>query len=429
MKRLHCLFSLFLALAGVAVLVTYPRPALAAGLSLYETGAPDLGTAQAGQAALAADASTAAANPAGMTLLDRTQLLISAGAMLPTINFNPGAQTTTSGKGGGNAGVFFPLGSGAFVYKLSDRWRLGVATGSNFGLAVDYGKEWAGRYYLTRNSLITGQINPSVAYRVNRWMSVGVGFTISVGRMYDQVKVRNLLPGLPDGGLDFESWCVGAGGNIGFLFHPNPKLRFGLTYQSPIDFTFGFNPHTTGLGPGYEAILRRNGVIGTKVNLDVTVPQQLMSSLYYQLTPKLVLMGDLGWQNWSSFGQTTLGISSVNQRSIAVDLKYVDTWHTAIGTQYRLGEKWLWSAGFAYDSSPVSEANRTPTLPLDRQLRYGTGIQYVLSEDITVGAANEMVDGGKAPYNVKRGPLAGRLQGGYVNNLLDFLAFNLVWKL
>ena len=46
----------------------------------------------------------------------------------------------------------------------------------------------------------------------------------------------------------------------------------------------------------------------------------------------------------------------------------------------------------------------------------------------TVGAANEMVDGGKAPYNVRRGPLAGRLQGGYTNSLLDFLFANLIWK-
>jgi long-chain fatty acid transport protein len=76
----------------------------------------------------------------------------------------------------------------------------------------------------------------------------------------------------------------------------------------------------------------------------------------------------------------------------------------------------------------VSEANRTPNLPLDRQLRYGTGIQYQVNEDITVGAANELLDGGKAPFNVRRGPLAGRLQGGYSTNLLDFLAANLIWK-
>ena len=402
--------------------------ALSAGLSLYETGAPDLGTAGAGRAAMAADASTAGANPAGMTLLDRTQLLGAAGAMLPAINFHVGKETTTSGNGGGNAGVFMPLGAGFFVYKLSDRLRLGVAAGSTFGLAVDYGKEWAGRYYLTRGSLLTGQLNPSIAYRVNDWLSVGAGFTLVVGRLFNQVKVNNVLRRFPDGRLSFESWDVEAGGNFGLLLRPAPKLKIGLTYQSPVDFTFGFNPHTSGLGPGLRLALRKTGLSGAKVNLGVTEPQQMMASVLYQLLPSLALMGDLGWQNWSDFGQTTLGISSAKQRNLAVDLNYADTIHTALGAQYRIADKWLWSAGFAYDSSPVSEANRTPTLPLDRQLRYGTGIQYQVNENVTVGAANELLDAGKAPFNVRRGPLAGRLQGGYSTNLLDFVAANLIWK-
>ena len=50
-------------------------PAWGGGLWLYEAGTPDLGTAAAGRAALASDASTAGANPAGMTRLERSQML------------------------------------------------------------------------------------------------------------------------------------------------------------------------------------------------------------------------------------------------------------------------------------------------------------------------------------------------------------------
>ncbi|MGA2410994.1 MAG: outer membrane protein transport protein [Candidatus Binataceae bacterium] len=405
-----------------------PRAASAAGLSLYETGAPDLGTAQAGQAALAADASTAGANPAGMTYLGRSQLLIGAGALLPAINFNVGSQTTTSGLSGGNAGVFFPEGSFFYVYRLSERLRLGVAAGSEFGLAVDYSKTWAGRYYLTRSSLLTGQINPSIAYRVNDWFSVGAGFSIVAGQLFSQANVNNILPRFSQGRVSFESWSVEPQGNAGFMFQPTPQFRAGVTYQSPVDFTFGFSPHTSGLGPGLRAALRRSGLLGAKADIGVTIPQQVMASVLYQLTPRLAIMSDLGWQNWSAFGQTTLGISAQNQRSLAVNLNYSDTIHTAIGAQYHINRKWLYSAGFAYDSSPVSEASRTPSLPLDRQLRYGTGIEYQLSESVAVGAANEVLDGGKAPFNVRRGPLSGRLQGGYSTNLLDFLMANLIWK-
>jgi hypothetical protein len=51
-------------------------PAMAAGFLLYEMGTPDLGTASAGRAALAKDAATVFGNPAGMTKLDGTQLLV-----------------------------------------------------------------------------------------------------------------------------------------------------------------------------------------------------------------------------------------------------------------------------------------------------------------------------------------------------------------
>jgi long-chain fatty acid transport protein len=305
---------------------------------------------------------------------------------------------------------------------------LGAAFSSQFGLAADFSKEWVGRYYVTRESLLTSQINPTIAYRVNRWLSVGVGFTVIGGRLYSQAKVNTLRPRLPDGNLQIESWDFEAGGNAGILLEPIPRLRLGITYQSPVNFTFGFNPHTSALGPGLERILKRNGVTGVEANLGITEPQQMMASALYQLTPALALMGNVGWQNWSAFGQTTLGISATTQKSLAVNLHFADTYQLAIGGQYRIAENWLWSAGFAYDSSPVSEANRVPTLPLDRNLRYGTGIQYEINRDVTLGIANEVLDAGPAPFNVKRGPLAGRLQGDFSTDLLDFLGLNLIWK-
>jgi long-subunit fatty acid transport protein len=59
-----------------------------------------------------------------------------------------------------------------------------------------------------------------------------------------------------------------------------------------------------------------------------------------------------------------VGISSVKQRTVDVNLHFSDTFQIAIGQQLRIGEKWFWSAGFAYDSSPVSRVNRTPTMCL-----------------------------------------------------------------
>ena len=411
---------------AIVVLLAFVTSARGAALELYETGAPDLGTASAGRAAMAADASTAAANPAGMTLLDRSQLLWAPGALLPSVNFDVAPQTTTKGSGGGNAGVFMPLGAFFYAYKFSERVWLGVANYSDYGLAGNYGKEWVGRYYITRAALFTGKVAPSIAYKVNDWLSVGVGFSFAVARLTFQSKINNALPRLGDGGLSLESWDEAFGGNAGILLTPIPKLRIGLTYQSPEYFKFGFKPHLTHLGPGLSAISKRIG--GAQFNVPLTEPQQVMASAVYEVLPNFSLMGNVGWQNWTEFGEFPVGISAKNQTTVNANLHFSNTCQIAIGQQYRIAEKWLWSAGFAYDSSPVSKANRNAVLPIDRQLRYGTGIQYEINRNVTAGAAWEFMDAGPAPFSNTRGPLAGTLQGHFSTNYLNFVALNVSWK-
>jgi long-chain fatty acid transport protein len=415
-----------LAVAASLLVMLSSRGAFGGALELYETGAPDLGTASAGRAAMAADASTAATNPAGMTRLDRSQLLTAPGALLPSTNFDVAPETTKTGGGGGNAGVFTPLGSFFFVYKLAERLRLGVAVFSDFGLSGNFGKKWVGRYYLTEESLISSKVDPTIAYRVNEWLSVGAGVSFAVARLTFQSKINNALRGVPDGSLSLESWDVAFGGNAGILLEPIKPLRIGLTYQSPQDFKFGFRPHVTGLGPVATIIRQRIG--GVKVNIPMQEPQQVMASALYEVLPNFSLMGNVGWQNWSAFGEFPIGITTVTQRSVSANLHFSDTFQLAIGQQFRFADKWLWSAGFAYDSSSVSKANRLAALPIDRQLRYGTGIQYEINRDITAGASAELLDAGPAPYTANRGLLAGTLQGHYSTNYLNFVAVNVIWK-
>ncbi len=418
LRKIHRAISL-----AIVVLLAFVSSARGAALELYPT---DFGTASAGQAAMAENASTAASNPAGMTLLDRSQLLAAPGALLPSTNYDVAPQTTTSGGGGGNAGVFTPMGGFFYVRNLSERVRLGVAVFSDYGLGGNYGKTWVGRYYATDESLITGKVSPSIAYEVNNWLSVGAGFSFGVGRFLFQSKINNALPRVPDGGLAMESWDEAFGAKVGVLFRPISKLRIGLTYQSPEDYKFGFRPHVTGVGPVISRIRQRIG--GVKVNVPLTEPQQVMASAIYEVLPNFSLMGNVGWQNWSAFGEFPVGISAINQRTVEANLHFSDTCQIAIGQQLRIGEKWLWSAGFAYDSSPVSTANRIATLPVDRQLRYGTGIQYQINRDVTAGAAWELMDAGPGPFSAQKGPLAGTLQGHYSTNFLNFVALNFVWK-
>jgi Outer membrane protein transport protein (OMPP1/FadL/TodX) len=182
-------------------------------------------------------------------------------------SFDVAPQTTPSGGSGGNAGVFMPLGSFFYVHRVSDRIRAGVAVFSDFGLGGNYGKEWVGRYYVTEEALVTAKINPVIAYRLTDWLSVGAGGSFAVGRLTFQSRINNALPRLGNGRYALESWDEAFGGNAGVLLIPIPELRLGLTYQSPQDFKFGFNPFLTGLGPGFRSISRFGVVCGATSKL------------------------------------------------------------------------------------------------------------------------------------------------------------------
>ena len=415
----------------ILILALFISPARGAGLWIYEQGTPDLGTASAGRAALGNDASTAGNNPAAMTRLKRSQML----AAFQGIYIDTKFDTEVSGFGGGNggnAGGFVPSGSLHYVHRLTDNFRLGVSAGSLFGLGVDYDDDWAGRYYTTEAELITLGVNPGAGYRVNNWLSLGAGFSVLWANLDQKAAINNsVIPGqagTSDGKLEIDDEDVAWGFNLGFLLSPSDKTRIGLTYRSEVDLEFRDAASLKNIGPVLQALLNLSGITDKKVDIDMTIPQTLMLSAYQQVTDRWAIMGNIGWQEWSEFGKQNVTLRSVTSTTFTQDLNYDDTWSFALGSQYRFGTNWLWSVGAAYATDPANDETRTPDLPLDRQIRIGTGIQYDWNQDVTIGAAYQYLDAGEAKIDQDGGPLQGPLKGEYDPNAIHFFAVNLIWK-
>ena len=86
------------------------------------------------------------------------------------------------------------------------------------------------------------------------------------------------------------------------------------------------------------------------------------------------------------------------------------------------------SSNYGYDSSPVDNEDHTPDLPLDRQIRLATGLQYDWNENVTIGGAYTYIDLGDAEIDQQGGPLQGNLKGDYKTNHVHTLALNLIWR-
>jgi long-chain fatty acid transport protein len=423
-------------LLAAALLLTATN-AQAAGIWLSENGTAAMGTATAGRVALANDASTAFNNPAGMTRLDRSQLQL--GLVGLDIHSEFSGETTfaeldgsvETGGNGKNIGSFTPVANTSYVHVVSPDLRLGVTVGSYFGLAIDYGDSWQGRYYVQKAELLTMGVTPSVGYKVNHWLSIGGGATILYGKLKQDMAVNTSPLGgrdLDDGTLKLDADDVGYGYNLGLLLQPIKSSRIGVTYISKVKFKFDdiakvSMPSTV---IGNEIAARINS---SKLNMEMTIPQAVNASVYQELTDKLAVMANVGWQDWSQYGNIGVDVSSVNiNGGKTVDAGFKDTWHGALGLHYRCAEPWLWQVGFAYDSSPVDKEHRSVILPLDRQYRYATGIEYTYDKDITLGFDYTFIDAGKSEINQNRGPLAGNIVGDYDTNYINAFGLRMNWK-
>ena len=401
------------------------RSALAGGFFLYELGTPDVGLASAGYAARAQDPSTVFTNPAGMAMLDHSQLLVGIQPLYTHLNFSPDASTTTRGTDGGNALVPLPEASFFYVYSLNSRLKFGFALCDYFGGAIEYNLNWVGRYFLQGATILGVSFIPAAAYRVNDWLSVGGGINVMVGFLREKAGVRNLTPGT-DGQIKYQDYTAGVGGDIGILLQPDQKTRVGITYLTPVDLNFASVPHLRGTGPVLLTLLQRRGLTGSSVDLGITVPQEVMVSVYREITERMALLGNVNWQNWSQFGLVGIGINSSNPQSLTTNLNYDDTWGIAGGMQYKVSPEFMVTAGFAYDSSMVSDGNRTVSSPVASQYRYAFGGEYQWNEHLRTGLAYELMWEGKMPLSQSR-QTGTTLSGQFTQTLINFFSINLVY--
>ena len=164
------------------------------------------------------------------------------------------------------------------------------------------------------------------------------------------------------------------------------------------------------------------------LDMNMNVPQMVMFSANQDVSEKWSVLGNVGWQNWSRFGKVDIGINSTDPRTLTIDNDYKDTWHAALGTQYRYTNAWTFSGGVAYDSSAVDSDKRSVTLPMGESWRFALGSQYAITPNLTCGLSYEYMWNGDLSVNQNHSPLSGTVSGEFNNDNFSIIALNLSWK-
>ncbi len=347
-----------------------------AGFALLEQNASGLGNAYAGQAAAAEDASTVYFNPAGLSQIEGRQVILAGYLIAPSAKFADSGSTLAALGNGGDAGKPVVVANAYYAADLSPSLKLGVGLNSPFGLATEYHAPWAGQTQAIKSDLSTLNLNPALAWRVNKRLSLGAG--LDWQHISAKLTQSVTAPGVTTATMkgDDDSW----GWNLGALWQANPDTRLGLAYRSRVEHQL----------TGTMSVLP-----GVGVSADIALPDSASLSVLRHINPRWDLLADATWTGWSSFDKLEIRRQDTGAVVSLVPENWRDSWRVSMGLTYRPVREWTWRMGLAHDATPVPDASlRTVRIPDADRTWLAMGGQYRmgLQEAVDFGYAHLFVN-------------------------------------
>jgi long-chain fatty acid transport protein len=407
-------------------------PALAGAFGLREQSTVGLGMAFAGVAAGSAKLGSMFWNPATMTDMPGLQSDSSAAVIAPFAKLNTTAGSSPGyfnpvlgGSSSGNVGEAAFLPSSYSSWQVNDRLWLGVASNAPYGLMTKPDATWAGRAYGNSNKLFSLEVTPTVAYKVNDWLSVGAGLRV----LYFDVRYTTAVPGRAPApywsvaGLDADNTSVGF--NLGATIKPWAGGEIGIGYRSMVqqDLTGNFSG-----GEAFAPSLNvPAGLAGLLLNHPVkarlVLPETLTVGLKQDLNQQFSVALGAEWTNWSRLRAPRIYDTYTGRLHAAapdLPLDYRDGWYFSVGGEYRINPVWTVRAGLGYEISPISDSTRSPRLPDSDRIWASLGASYNWNDKLSFDVSyahlfGKSPDVRMVPGNPNYNP---RLAAAGLNNLV-----------
>jgi len=319
----------------------FSSTALAGGFALYE-GSARGNALGCSVIARADDPSALFFNPAGITQLPGTQTLAGATLILPMIHVRSesGARTDSS-KFKWN----YYLPPVAYItHQQNDRLWLGLGFFCRFGLGSQFDDDWPGRFNFHNALVHCFELNPNAAWKLTDRLSVSAG--VSAMRM--DLRIESKAPGVGyDTSLTGDGY--GFGYNFGIHYKATDRVRLGLSYRSKVHIDL--DGRADFIKPAAMKGLVPDGHISSKV----TLPDELMAGVAYQLLDDVSIELSAILTRWSTFDQMSVvfqrPVLGIGRMTKAKD--WHNAWRWQAGIEYT-ATRWLdLRVGYVYDQSPV----------------------------------------------------------------------------
>lgn len=374
----------------------------AAAFQLNEHSASGLGRAYAGEAAIADNASVLARNPAAMTTFDKMTFSVSGTYIQPDVDVNGSvnmtdksgnklAKLSDSSESGIAPSAFVP--ATYFIQPINDKLAWGIGLFSNYGLSTEYPKNFPAGAAAGDTELVTFNINPNIAYRINEHFSVGAGINAVYGEAELNRYAGRLIPSAQDtriAHMKGDTW--GFGWNVGTLYEVNENNRFALTYRSKVDMSFDGD---------FQGAASANRIVDG--NLELPLPAQTEFAGYHRLNQQFAVHYSVNWTDWSAFQELKATSSACNDgtpgQCLKKDEKFKDSVRYSIGGTWYINPSWEARMGFAYDNTPIEAEYRSLSIPDSDRIWYSAGATYHINTDMSVDFGMAYLDGKEVDVN------------------------------
>jgi long-chain fatty acid transport protein len=235
--------------------------------------------------------------------------------------------------------------SPSFGYK-TDRWapwHVGIGMYGALGFAYNQDadpKRGIPDKFYTDLAIIS--LAPAVAYSPKPNLHFGFEINPSYGRL--KFKTPS-----PVGKIDVDVRGPGIFGTLGILYSPTPDLDIGFSYKTPGSiFMFG-NARVAGRGD--DAFIK------------FQLPQTIVLGAAYHVSPRLTLVVQGRWAEFSVFEDTRLEFDQRTflNRPAANDVR--DRFRLGAGIQYLLLPGVHFRIGFSWEKWAIKANSLSPTLP------------------------------------------------------------------
>src|SRR6266545_3396528 len=411
---------------ALLLLAGFPALLGAQGFGIYEQGTCSMGRAGTGVAAPCADGSAMFFNPAGLAGMKGKVATIGVTLLDVQGSFTDDIfQQNTS-----LDDPLLAVPQAYFAYGVTPKLAVGVGLFAPYGLETRWPLAFDGRFAGYDNILQSVYIQPTAAYQVTPWLSLGGGLDIVFGKVelnqrldLAEAPVDPAL-GVPPGtvfgqfgiapGTDFadahlEATKTTVTAHWGAIVKVNDKLSIGgrylmhatFDYEGTAEFsqvltnlvipaTISVGAFTIPAGTPVDALLAApvtsggldlfNTVLTSQaVTTQITNPEQLILGLSYKPRKDWTLFVDYQFTRWGKrFNTVNIDFANPVLNRVLHE-RYDNTNGFRIAGEWEKNAKWTFRGGYLYHEGAAPAETVTPLLPEGARNEFTGGFTVKLS--------------------------------------------------